>query len=281
MNIFTCNKCTKSFKLKTDLDRHNNRKFSCINSIKYDENTKKPKCYNCDKIYSTKHVFLTHICKINKKIDTPIKNNIAEINKLKEQIKVLEAEEEQNKKIKIINNNNNNINGNNNSNNNNINNTNIVNNIHIQMLPFENSNDFLNSDELKKVIRRGYKSLEDYIVIKHFNKEHPENHNIYISNNRDKYVNVYDGKLWNLQEKNDIIDKLYDDNSEYLIEQFIKLSDELDRTIILKFGKFKNDYEGDGNLECIKNNIKLLLYNNRKIIEDTKKLQQKQSINLI
>lgn len=45
----------------------------------------------------------------------------------------------------------------------------------------------------------------------HFNKNKPQYHNVYISNNRDKYAMVYDGDIWKLVDSIEITNKLCDD----------------------------------------------------------------------
>jgi hypothetical protein len=53
----------------------------------------------------------------------------------------------------------------------------------------------------------------------HFNPDKPENMNIYISNMKNKYLMVYDGKNWNIANKTEEIDKLTQEN--------LKLTNEL------------------------------------------------------
>jgi hypothetical protein len=44
----------------------------------------------------------------------------------------------------------------------------------------------------------------------HFNKDKPENHNIYISNLRDNHVLIYNGSEWQLRERDDVpLDLVY------------------------------------------------------------------------
>ena len=49
-----------------------------------------------------------------------------------------------------------------------------------------------------------------------FNPDYPEYHNVYISSMKDKYAMMYDGHNWNLVMKKDLIDKIYDDNKNYI-----------------------------------------------------------------
>jgi hypothetical protein len=256
----TCIKCSKTFNSKYTYNKHLNKKNDCSLKYKYKE---KQNCQYCNKLYYSKYTLSTHQKKCNSMIIYE-ENKILE-NKLKEIEKKIDQPVIQ---TNILTTNNNNNNTNTNSNNT------INNNINIQILPFDKTNKYLSDIQISQILGKGYKSIEEFITAIHFNKDHPENHNLYISNNRDKYINVYDGIDWKLQEKNDVVDRLYTDNTDYLIDKFNDLLDELDKTTINKFNRFKNDFEGDTNIENIKENIKLLLYNNRKIIEDTKKLNQ-------
>ena len=42
----------------------------------------------------------------------------------------------------------------------------------------------------------------------HFDPKKPENHNIYISNIKNKYVMIYDGIKWNLHNRDETIEGL-------------------------------------------------------------------------
>ena len=249
MATYICMKCNKSYKTFTEHKRHINKKIDCTTKNKY--NTKCV-CEYCNKTYYNKYTLITHQtkCKSKKTQDNIIIEN--KIKKMEEQIQELITHKETKNKINVYNNNT----------------------INIQILPFGKTNNYLTDTQISKILSKGYKSIEEYIKVLHFDIAHPENHNIYISNNRDKHVNVFDGENWKLEEKNDIVERLYTDNTDFLIGKFTQLLEYLDKITINKFSKLKSDYESDEDLENIKSNIKLLLYNNRKIIEDTKKITQ-------
>ena len=46
---------------------------------------------------------------------------------------------------------------------------------------------------MKTIFHKGFKSVENLTKSLHFDKNRPENHNIYISNIKDNYVMMYDG----------------------------------------------------------------------------------------
>jgi hypothetical protein len=92
----------------------------------------------------------------------------------------------------------------------------------------------------------------------HFNPSKPENMNIYISNMKDKYLMVYDGNNWNLANKTEELDRLYEEK-EMMLEEW--LDSNPDPILKDKFIKYLNNKESDDCLNHIKEEIKLMLYN--------------------
>ena len=103
----------------------------------------------------------------------------------------------------------------------------------------------------------------------HFDPRKPENHNVYISNIKNKYIMIYDGIKWNLQSQDETIDNLIDTN-EFVLEQ--KLEEWVENgkdypEIMRKFNRYLGKKEKDEVINKIKEEIKLVLFNNRKTIE--------------
>jgi hypothetical protein len=102
----------------------------------------------------------------------------------------------------------------------------------------------------------------------HFDPHKPENHNIYISNIKNNYVMIYDGKKWTLQDQKNVIDGMLD-NSTYILED--KIEDWLKNgkrfpAIMEKFNRYIEKKESDVVLNKIKQEIKLILFNNRTLV---------------
>ena len=89
--------------------------------------------------------------------------------------------------------------------------------------------------------------------------------NIYISNMKDKYIMVYDGINWNLANKKEELDKLYDEK-EMILEEW--LEENKDADIKEKFVKYLNNKETDECINRIKDEIKLRMYNKKQLIEN-------------
>jgi hypothetical protein len=146
---------------------------------------------------------------------------------------------------------------------------NIQNNIKI--LAYKNTDlSHLTDRDYLQCLNRSNMVIPNLIKRIHFDPKKPENHNIYISNIRKKYIMVYDGIKWILHNQNEAIDNLIDTN-EIVIEQ--KLEEWIENgkdypDIMRKFNRYLEKKEQDEVINKIKNEIKLILYNNREVINN-------------
>ncbi len=160
--------------------------------------------------------------------------------------------------------------------NNNTTNSNTTTNINgntfnIQILPFEQPDlSYLTENDYKAIIKRGFKSITEFVTRVHFDEKHPQNHSIYISNNRDDRIKYYDGKQWNDGNRKQMIDQMYVDNKSILETKFDELGDKMPERHTKKFDKFINDQQDDEVSDNVKNEMKILLYNKKHIPEGTK-----------
>lgn len=196
LDVIQCNYCNRLFTLKSSLNKH--LKDRC-KIKKEDTNTK-------EEIYQSLLKQMKELEENNKKQLQIIEENskkrlqIMEENnkKLEENQKQLMAENKQLKKeisIKKNSINGNNINSNNTTNttNNTTNNTNNqqnnIKNLQINLIAHGKEDlSFITEDRLKKILYKGFKSIENLTEIVHFDKNRPQNHNVYISNIKDSYV---------------------------------------------------------------------------------------------
>jgi hypothetical protein len=111
-----------------------------------------------------------------------------------------------------------------------------------------------------KKINHCVKTLIDKV---HFNPLKPENRNIYISNMKDKYLMVYDGSNWNLANKKEELDRLFEEK-EMMLEDWLESNP--DPVLKDKFMKYLNNKEDDVCLNQIKEEIKLMLYNKGELV---------------
>lgn len=79
---------------------------------------------------------------------------------------------------------------------------------------------------------------------------------------KDKYIMVYEDGNWNIKQKHNEIDSLYD-MKEMLLEDWLEAygNDELRQ----KFNKYLNNKEDTEIMDEIKENIKMMMYNKKKL----------------
>lgn len=125
----------------------------------------------------------------------------------------------------------------------------------------------IKNSEFSKALNRTLLSIPQLIEYTHFNPKLPENHNIYISNQKGKYAMIYNGKDWEIKDQSQTIDKLINDQ-EYEMEQWVNGIGEKHPKEMDKFQRYLDVKEKDGALDVMKEEVKLLLYNKRKIIKN-------------
>jgi hypothetical protein len=147
------------------------------------------------------------------------------------------------------------------------------NHLNIKLLAFGNEDmSHLVDSVYKKILNKGFKSVPTLVNFVHFNRNKPQNHNVYISNIQTNYALVYDGDDWKLKERDDVLRQLIDDLTAILSDKFDELSATLDEHTIKKFKRFLGQKNESEVAASIKNEIKLMLYNNKKIPEKTRAL---------
>lgn len=293
---YVCDRCKKIYNHKGEYARHIARKIPCKIATKSDNApkiqeisvklakiSKAPQnsaknceiytCQFCEKQLSDKYGVQRHlkICKTKKQQEQQEEDKFQiMINMMNELKKVTTDQmnqiEELKKEISTSNTKSNVVNNIINNQQNNIN-------MNIHVNPYNDTDmNFLSVEDKKYILNKGYKAVENLIKMIHFNKDKPENHNIYISNIKDKYVLIYGGDDLMRQESDKIIDDMYDERTKYLLDEFNSLKNELDAPTKKKFENFINEMDEDKISNDIKKEIIMILYNNRKIIEETRKL---------
>ncbi len=293
-----CNFCYKSFKDKYSLQRH--LKDRC--KVKKIDNEKKEQILN-NLIEKEKINILLNNFEIQQKSILNLQEsnkNLQENNKnLEKQIKELEKKlKESNKNYdeQIKNVITKNINSNNTNNTNNIvNNTNIVNNNIVipssKLVNFgkEDLSKIEYSEIMKKIyspFTNGTTLFNELLLLIHFNPNHPEFQNIYMSdNNREHYMSFEDNE-WKLSESayNTIVQQIHD-LKELNEDNFIEVFEDKNHKYYKPTEKlysnlnkyFEEDDNGKRNIEFMKivdKKLKATLYNNKdKIKENFKKLK--------
>ena len=106
----------------------------------------------------------------------------------------------------------------------------------------------------------------------HFNRKKPENHNVFLSNLKSGYIMLYDGKQWITYNRDEVIDDMFDEKHDILEQKYEEWVDVgKDYPIIYyKFRRYLEKMNNDVVMKKIKDEMKLVLYNNRNIVKRIK-----------
>jgi hypothetical protein len=267
--MFQCKQCNFTTTHRPNYNRHlttaKHKKNECVSNLstKCKENVNKIKekerhhlCKYCGKEYSHRQSMHHHIkysCTKNK--DEDVKELVRLLNlQLEQTHKQIES---QNKKIQQLTEKleiNSSFNG-------------SFNTVNIQnvILPYKDTDlSHLTEKDYITSIKHVNFRVKHMIEKIHFNPEKPENMNIYISNMKDKYMMIYDNK-WELKNKTEL-NTIYEDKDSMIDNWF---ENEKDNHPELK--KFVDRYYknmNEENLNYIKDEIKLMLYNKKDLIEN-------------
>ena len=192
---------------------------------------------------------------------------------MKEEIKLVKKEmkEEIKMLLKKIGNTTNNTS---NTSNNITNNTKNDINIHVNNYgDFKENIDYLSEKYLISLTKRPHKGVITLIKDIHFNKDHPENHNIKITNKKFPYVSIYKNNKWKLKEKEIVLETLLDRNCCLLQEDSFE-EGTLDPDRQERLDKFCEKYHKNNNIKNgnkeLRRQAELCIINNTKIIHGSK-----------
>ena len=165
----------------------------------------------------------------------------------------------------INNNTNNNTNNitNNNTNNNNNNTINHTTNIQINAFGSENIDYLIGEhNRLRNILQKKNAFMQRLVEAVHFDENHPENHNIMMTNLQSKHIMIHDGTKFVKALKEPTFDKLIQKKRNIIhgnIEE-LGLTIGSERYIKEKLDSLRND---DEKRKTLKNNLELLCYNNK------------------
>jgi len=300
-----CNGCNKLFAKKYDLDRHLKKKNKCQmspqnttmtpqNTAKSPQNTAKSpqntanlsnekaivqneihQCPHCNKSLARKDALNRHInqyCPI-------VKQNNKEKQEIFDKLLLLESKNKElekeinNIKSTTINSNSNNINNNSNNTTNNIINVNVVPHGEEDLSKYSNL-------LLVLAAKRGINAVLELTDRIHFNSQLPEFQNVYIPDIKNKHAMVFN-KVWELKNTDEVISNIYDTKSDYIKDNedvFINHLSVGEKLVYQRWvlaDRNRDTAEYKAYINSMHDKIKLLLYNKRNMVIETKKLQIK------
>lgn len=277
MPIYHCKCCKYSTHIRTHYNKHlttkkhktvlkieNSNKVEMANEV-LDPLEASHSCPYCSRMFTTKQAMYRHIkytCKKNndedfkelarllnekdKQINVLISNKDNQLERMQKQIEKLIN------KLQIQN-----------VNNGTITTHNVYN---IQILDYNNTDysHLTESDYVNCITDVNYcvKSLIEKV---HFNEKKPENMNIYISSIKGNYVMVYKNNTWQIQDKKEQVDDLYEYNEIMLTNWYQEYKEKYPQ-MIKSFKNYLRNQEENDVINEVKKEILLMLYNNRGIV---------------
>ena len=246
---------------------------SLLHSAPFCSISKKFECEFCERKYTynrnlTKHLKLCFAKKEQEEANAKTYALVETLNKqIDEQNQRIDALE--NTKETITNNTNNTMN----------NNVQVVINVDKNRLNYKDTNyNILGNQEIKTALSHAASCLQEIVPKTHFNKKYPANQNIYISCLKSVVAMMFEDERWNAHMWSDIADRVIDDSTVTLQEWITKHKDKHPR-LEERFKIFMDKKEGDDEsfLNKLRRDLKLILYNNRKLIHSDEMIKLLQS----
>lgn len=255
--MYICSVCNKTFKLKHIYTNHINRKTPCIKQT--------IKCMKCNRIFISLINLQKHLNK-KKSCDN---NEIYKCEFCNKQY-ITKRNYTNHLKIHVNNTQINNINNTNVNITNNVNSNNIINN-YITINKFGKEDlSYLTKDKICNILDLGFQAMPELIRETHFNKNHPQNHNVYITNLNKKTILIYDGERWIVTHKENVIDDIISSNEDFIAMNCEELKGTLSERAIERLNRFLAEIDDPEYNVRLKNAIQLILFNYRDIPEHTR-----------
>ena len=150
--------------------------------------------------------------------------------------------------------------------------TNIQNqqiNIHINNYGTENT-DYITEGFLKNLLDTPYNALPKLLKNIHFNPEHPENHNIKITNKKLPFIGIWRDNKWVVKDKHEMLVDIVDKGFNILDDKYQSTQKEIESQKKIILNKFQDQYY-DKDKTLLKNlnkDVELLIINNSKMIKE-------------
>lgn len=148
--------------------------------------------------------------------------------------------------------------------NNNTNNT--SNNTIININAFGNENlNYLTEKKILRCLTEVYKSIPALIQKIHFDPNHPENHNVKITNKKLPYASVMGSdQKWKIMKRDEVISQMVDNSYSTLDSAYQENRNKFSESKQSRIDNYKNKYESDDKktIKNISEDVELLVINN-------------------
>jgi hypothetical protein len=129
----------------------------------------------------------------------------------------------------------------------------------------------LTNDEIISALKRGFQTPVELTRKIHFNPNFPEFHNIFIPRINERYGMVFMNNDWKLMDKDDLVDDIYENKRAFVVENLDTYINQLDEFKKKSLKKWLDRDDDDESVKNTKDDIKKLLFDNRKLAMNQKK----------
>lgn len=243
--MYKCELCGYSTKYKSNLIKHQNKKNPCLVDIDIDMSYK---CKYCNITFGNRNSKYKHQKKCSKKtVDKQIEELKEVYTKTQQHmmneidnLKTLLEKKEQNINIENMN-------------------------IEIVINNFGDENTkYISNNYLTKLLELPLGAIKKLVKQIHFNKFHPENHNIKITNKKLPYISLFSNNKWIIEDKKEVLENIVDNGYTIIDEHYLESGDNLTQKQRERYKNFQTNYEnGDKYLKKkLLKDVELTILNN-------------------
>jgi len=134
--------------------------------------------------------------------------------------------------------------------------------------------DYISTNHLTQLLRLPYGAIPKLIKRIHFHPQHPENHNVKITNKKLPYASIWKDDKWVVKDKNEVIDDMVDKSYNMIDEHY-------DENMELDSKKKKNWIEFQHKYDSNNKNLRKTLHKDTEIVILNRNNYTKQTSNPI
>jgi len=142
--------------------------------------------------------------------------------------------------------------------------------INIKVLAYKDTDvSHLTDRDYQRALNRASMCIPQILEKVHFDPEKPENHNVVIASMNNKYIKLHDGQNWNLRDREETVEDLFADAEDILetkLESWQEEENPKSEKATRKFQIYLEVKEKAALYKKIKQELKLLLFNNRNLV---------------
>jgi uncharacterized C2H2 Zn-finger protein len=156
------------------------------------------------------------------------------------------------------------------------NNFNLNLNLNLNIENLKDSKDFISNDRKYHLLQRGMNAMPFLVKDVNFDPKRPENHNMYISNNKTKTAQVKENGVWVKRDARQLVsDIIYDYDCKFFrsFAEDPELEEEYPKATIYYY-KYIDITDSKEAQKKMQDEIMEMLYNNREMIIETRKKEE-------